>query len=336
MYSLNNNQINNINTSSQDSISYNNSYKIVNPNQLNQILEQEIEYETIIEKSIIEKKNSELNNRINNNLNSSLNKSKRLDISISSTGDLFADKADYSKFFGKSELYNSNFTFNNNPICLNENKSLKSLSKNYQDNSKIENNKKDDCFTNQNFLKNIFIKKNYAFIFLEINNFCLSQKDYFKSIYPEINLVMTLSINDCYLSQEKIYFYRTEESNNIYFPILKKEDLKYNKYRIIKPIEMNDEEFPIKISLGFFTFTNNKLLPMGNEEIFLTLKKDRELEKFNFYHNIYLKYINKKIGNLVFNLAYKIDEIYSNQLIEEIKKSFELLTVKNYFFFIFF
>ena len=56
MYSLNNNQINNINTSSQDSISYNNSYKIVNPNQLNQILEQEIEYETIIEKSIIEKK----------------------------------------------------------------------------------------------------------------------------------------------------------------------------------------------------------------------------------------------------------------------------------------
>ena len=72
MYSLNNNQINNINTSSQDSISYNNSYKIVNPNQLNQILEQEIEYETIIEKSIIEKKNSELNNRINNNLNSNL------------------------------------------------------------------------------------------------------------------------------------------------------------------------------------------------------------------------------------------------------------------------
>lgn len=181
----------------------------------------------------------------------------------------------------------------------------------------------------QNFLvNNYFTKKTYSFILFEINNFCFTQKDYFKNIYPEINLVMILEINDCALSQEKIFFFSSDDaSNNVYYPYLKKEDLKINKYRIIKPIEMNDEEFPIKIYISFYTFTNFKLLLIGSDEIFLTLRRERELQKFNFYHNIHIKYTNKKIGNLLFNLAFMIEEIFPHQLLDEINNSLEYLTV---------
>lgn len=178
------------------------------------------------------------------------------------------------------------------------------------------------------FVNNYFSKKTYSFILFEINNFCFTQKEYFKNIYPEINLVMILEINDCILSQEKIFFFHSDDmTNNIYYPYIKKEDMKFNRYRIIKPIEINDEEFPIKISISFYSFTNFKLLLIGSEEIFLTLRKERELQKFNFYHNIHIKYTNKKIGNLCFNLAYKIDELYPHQLLDEIGCSLNCLTV---------
>jgi hypothetical protein len=263
---------------------------------------------------------------------------------------------------GNSDNYNSNFTFNyvtsqsnlnteNSPIRKSNRLKKSYENSNTHGNANINNNLNmmtdpnsanlDDensenanllganNFNNNFMLKNYFTKKNYAFILFELNNFCFTQKDYFKNIYPELNLVMVIELNDCVLSQEKIFFFRTNDdnSNNIYYPFLKKEDLKCHKYRIIKPIEMNDEEFPIKISISFFTYTNAKMLPIGNEDIFLTLKKEREMQKFNFYHNMHLKYVNKKVGNTFFNLAYKIDEIYPNQLLEEINKNLETLSV---------
>lgn len=272
-----------------------------------------------------------------------------------------------------SENYNSNFTFNNvasQPNLPSENSPLRKsnkLRKSYEisntqssgNNANTNNSNNLNSLTdpnsanfedansenanllycnsnnnNNNFmLRNYFSKKNYAFILFELNNFCFTQKEYFKNIYPELNLVMLIELNDCVLSQEKIFFYRTNDdnANNIYYPFLKKEDLKYHKYRIIKPIEMNDEEFPIKISISLFTYTNYKMLPIGSEEIFLTLKKEREMQKFNFYHNIHLKYVNKKVGNSFFNLAYKIDEIYPNQLLDEISTNLETLSVNSFF-----
>lgn len=259
-----------------------------------------------------------------------------------------------------SDNYNSNFTFNNvassqsnmntenSPVKINK-KRTKSYESNIkgtinhnsnnlnaltEPNLEDENSEKINLMNSNNIknnfiLRNYFDKKNYAFILFELNNFCFTQKDYFKNIYPELNLVMIIELNDCVLSQEKIFFYRTNDdnTNNIYYPFLKKEDVKYNKYRIIKPIEMNDEEFPIKLSINFFTNTNGKMLPIGNEDIFLTLKKEREMQKFNFYHNMHLKYVNKKVGNTFFNLAYKIDEIYPNQLIDQINNNLDTLSV---------
>ncbi len=294
-----------------------------------------------------------------------LNSSNANSLASSNNSNVYVDKTSLSlrnKIFNKNnnnniitnnsnsgDNYNSNFTFNkvasqmslntqSSPISVKnmKGKSYEKISNTLSSgNSNSVNLDDDDLLfsnkTNNNnlILRNYFSKKNYAFILFELNNFCFTQKEYFKNIYPELNLVMVIELNDCILSQEKIFFYRTNEdnANNIYYPFLKKEDLKYNKYRIIKPIEMNDEEFPIKISINFFTYTNYKMLPIGSEEIFLKLKKEREMQKFNFYHNMHLKYVNKKVGNTFFNLAYKIDEIYPNQLLDDISNNLETLSV---------
>lgn len=241
-----------------------------------------------------------------------------------------------------TDNYNSNFTFTNKDFDCN---SINSHIKRPQNpivpanninnlNSPSKTGKKDSFKEENSFrnfkLNNLFEKKTYAFILMEMNNFCFTQKEYFKSIYPEINLVVEIEINDCTPSQEKIFFYKEKDSSsnaNLYHPYLKKEDIPSNKYRIIKPIEINDEDFPIKININIYTFSNYKLLQIGNEEIFMTLRKEKEMQKYKFYQNIHSKFVNKKVGNLIFNLAYNIEEIYPNKLMNSVAKNFEVLSV---------
>lgn len=183
----------------------------------------------------------------------------------------------------------------------------------------------------QIYLPNFLPKKNFVFLYFEIINFNFCLKDYFRSIYPEMNLVLVLEINDSILSQEKIFFVKADE--NIYHPILKKEDLQYqddnriNRYRIIKPVEINDENFPIKISFNFYSFTNQKLLSIGSDELFFKINLENNLHKFYMYQNIHMKYVSKKIGNLSFNYSYKLDEIYSHNLNTDLKSNLKCFTV---------
>lgn len=188
----------------------------------------------------------------------------------------------------------------------------------------------------QLYLPNFLPKKNFVFLYFEIINFNFCLKDYFKSIYPEMNLVLVLEINDSILSQEKIFFVKADE--NIYQPILKKEDLQYqddnriNRYRIIKPIEINDENYPIKISFNFYSFTNQKLLSIGSEDLFFKINPENNLQKFYMYQNIHIKYVSKKIGNLSFNYCYKLDEIYSHNLVTEKQNNLKCFTVNFIYF----
>ncbi len=187
----------------------------------------------------------------------------------------------------------------------------------------------------QIYLPNFLPKKNFVFLYFEIINFNFCLKDYFKSIYPQMNLVLVLEINDSILSQEKIFFIKAHE--NIYHPILKKEDLQYqdeykiNRYRIIKPVEISDENFPIKVSFNFYSFTNQKLLSIGSEEFFFNINLENNLQKFFMYQNIHIKYVSKKIGNLSFNYCYKLDEIYSHNLHAETKNNLKCFTVILFF-----
>ena len=188
----------------------------------------------------------------------------------------------------------------------------------------------------QIFLPNFLPKKNFVFLYFEIINFNFCLKEYFKSIYPEMNLVLVLEINDSMLSQEKIFFAKADE--NIYHPIIKKEDLQYqddnriNRYRIIKPVEICDENFPIKISLNFYSFTNQKLLSIGSEDLFFKINPENNLKKFYMYQNIHMKYVSKKIGNLSFNYCYKLDEVYYHNLLFEMKNNLKCFAVYSEFF----
>lgn len=243
----------------------------------------------------------------------------------------------------KSEQENLNVNQYNSNFSLSQNSAVQQEDENYINFGTLSNKNFAiyDIGDLNNFeeknsdMVNFFPKKTFAFIYFEILNFSFSQKDYFKGIYPEMNLVMIMEINDCVLSQEKIFFTKFDEKT--YIPILKKEDLQYqddkkiNRYRVMKSLEINDENYPIKITFNFYSFTNMRLLSLGSEDFFFTLNNDNKLNKFHLYQNIYLKYVSKKIGNLGFNYSYKTEEIYAKDLLIEMKNSLKTFIVRLFF-----
>jgi hypothetical protein len=169
-------------------------------------------------------------------------------------------------------------------------------------------------------MTNVFVRRKYVFFYFEFFHFSFWGKDYLKNIYPEINLIMILEINDSKLSQEKVYYYRSDDFTN-YTPMKTKKDANLNAYRCIIPFEFTETEKPFKIAISFYTYTNHKLLTVCNEEVFIKYNKDFEMQKYTLYQNVYLKHYNKKIGNSFFNFAYKSEEIGSMSELESIKES---------------
>lgn len=256
---------------------------------------------------------------------------------------------------GKKLIFDGNSTESANQAG-NYNSNNNGLSYNYQSNFSLSQNcsvdqalyMSNEFTTNGNNLPtynineqhseqfyNFMPKKNFVFFYLEIINFNFCLKDYFRTVYPEINIVLIVEINDCIFSQEKIFFLKSDE--NTYSPILRKEDLKYlddnktNRYRIIRHIEIKEENDPIKISLNFYSFTNQKLLYIGSEDLFIRISSENNFEKFYLYQNIHCKYLSKKVGNLSYNYAYKMDEIYELEIDREISKSLKSFTVSLFF-----
>lgn len=147
---------------------------------------------------------------------------------------------------------------------------------------------------------------------------------------------MIIDFNNQINLQEKIYLTKSQESDNLYityFPILKKDDIQDKKYRILKFFNLNNSEnFLFKISIQIYTYTNLKLLPIGSEDIYIKVGSNNEIKKYHLYQNIHQRFINKKVGNLNFDISYKIEELYYNQIINETTEKLKQLSV--YFFLI--
>lgn len=62
-----------------------------------------------------------------------------------------------------------------------------------------------------------------------------------------------------------------------------------------------------KISFQIYTYFNNNLLNISEDEIFFTQNFTDDLHKFKYYIDTNKKYMNKKIGNLSFNLGLKTE-----------------------------
>jgi hypothetical protein len=202
------------------------------------------------------------------------------------------------------------FSINSNSIVGNY------YSKNY------EGENSDLFIENRKNVSNVFSKKNFIFLYFEINHFIFWARDYLISLYPEVNLVMVIEINDSKLTQEKIFFTRSKEDANKYNPLKKKIDMGVNNYRILQAFEVSeaDRDFPFKISFNFYTYTNHKMISICNDEIFVKMTKEGEMQKYKMYQNIYMKHYHKKVGNLIFNFAFKLNELYPMDLEEEKSK----------------
>jgi hypothetical protein len=179
-------------------------------------------------------------------------------------------------------------------------------------------------------VSNVFTKKKFIFFYFEFHHFIFWAKEQLRNTYPEINLIMVVEINDNKLTQEKIYFTRSEEFTK-HIPMRTKRDINKPIYRLIKPLEFFSEENPFKISISFYTYTNHKLLTICVDEIFLKYSKKKEMIKYTMYQNVYMKHYNKKIGNNFFNFAFKVEEINPLDLDLISTKLLEKFYVKNYF-----
>lgn len=188
-----------------------------------------------------------------------------------------------------------------------------------------------DILPEQRKVSNVFSKKNFIFFYFEIYHFIFWVREYVLSLYPEINLIMTIEMNDSKVTQEKVVFTRSKDDVSMYLPMKKKNEINGTSYKILQAFEaseFNNREisFPFKISINFHTYTNHKLLTVCNDEIFIRVSREGEMQKFKFYQNMYMKHYNKKVGNLMFNFAYKSREIYPIDLEEEKNKNTRLFS----------
>lgn len=179
---------------------------------------------------------------------------------------------------------------------------------------------------NYNSITNVFVKKKFIFFYFEFFHFTFWAKDYLKNVYPEINLIMVLEINDNKNTQEKIHYIRSDDFTN-YIPMKNRRDINKNAFRVVIPMELPEKNSPFKISLSFYTYTNHKLLSICNEEVFVKYSKENEMHKYTLYQNVYMKHYHKKIGNNFFNFAFKAEEISPIELEEAKLKMLETLYV---------
>jgi hypothetical protein len=176
--------------------------------------------------------------------------------------------------------------------------------RNFEDSERINHQ-----VTNLN--KNCFLQNQltYLVFYFEIDYLMIWVKDYLKSLYPELNFILLVEVDDDKATSEKIYLNKTIE-NFKYLPMLKKEDFNREKtskrnYRFMKVIKNNTEKTIHKISLTLCTYSKGQLIPISYENIFINNKNDYQMSKFKLYKNMNMKYNNKKVANILFSFIFK-------------------------------
>ena len=172
-------------------------------------------------------------------------------------------------------------------------------------------------------------KKKYTFFYFEINYLIIWAKDYLNSLYPNLSLILVIEINDDPKYSEKILLCRGEEEK--YYPLIKTDE-KNKVFRFCKTVNSaNNLEGINKISFNIYTYYSNKMLSICEDELYVSSNNDDEIVKFKLYLNTNMKFYNKKIGNLYFNLAYKTEELNDKDLQEKNNKIIGTFSVNTLF-----
>lgn len=172
---------------------------------------------------------------------------------------------------------------------------------------------------------NVFIQKTYTVFYFEVNYIMIWMKDYLKSLYPELNFILLIEIDDDKETQEKIPLMKTKE-NNRYVPMFKREDLMLNdaafhymkivkneetqinaseKYKSCSFTANTNSSVIHKISIQLCTYAKNRLIPISQDDMYIQIRSENQMIKYKLYKNMNSKYNNKKVGNVLFNFSYK-------------------------------
>jgi len=168
-----------------------------------------------------------------------------------------------------------------------------------------------------NFLSGILNKNTYLIFYLEFNYFNLIKlaREYLMSIYPELNLIMIIELDDNPNTQQKIVLENNIEKNK-YIPMNNQEDQNqksgFRFIRFVSYADNNNNAHKIKIQIS--TYTNDKLSVISEDEIYFETNPSYEMHKFQILNNMISKAVSKKIGNIFMKFTYKVE--YLNKAIE--------------------
>ncbi len=189
-----------------------------------------------------------------------------------------------------------------------------------------------------NYLSEVINKRQYLIFYLEFNYFNLMKwaKDYLAGIYPEINLIVLIELDDDVKTQQKIFLVSSDEKNK-YLPMNKSQDAtKKTGYRFVRFINDTDNSNmvnikPHKLKIQICTYCNERLAVISQEEIYFNINPGQELSKFQFYHNMISTTVMKKIGNILLSFSYKMEEMKINlgETDEQYQKYVGLFYVSN-------
>ena len=186
-------------------------------------------------------------------------------------------------------------------------------------------------------ISDILTKHQYLVFYLEFNYFNLIKwaKDYLMGIYPEINLMVVIELDDDIKTQQKIVLVRSDEKNK-YLPMSKQQDqVKKTGYRFLRIINnksLSHSNYH-KLKLQICTYSNDQLPVISEEQIYFETNPSYEMHKFQFLNNMVSNTVMKKIGNIFLSFTYKIENlkmaIEDNDEMQ--KKYFGLFAVSYYF-----
>ena len=187
-------------------------------------------------------------------------------------------------------------------------------------NSEIANSNINEDNINNNPV-NFILTDTLYFFYFDIQKFILHEKSYLLSIYPELNIIMTIEINDDKASSIKIPFVKSSESkgNVSYLPLLNDSDVTSQSSHVLIPFRNDNHSDIFKVSICFFTYVSHKLCAICNDDIYISMHSEDEIKKVNLHRNFYLKHYNKKIGNLIYEYSYMTKEVRRNISNEEIE-----------------
>ena len=166
----------------------------------------------------------------------------------------------------------------------------------------------------KNTFKNLH-NMQYLIFYLEFNYFNLikSSKEYLMSVYPELNLIVLIELDDDVNTQQKIVLVRSEKNDerNKYIPMQKQNDMikktGYRYLRFLSYANSHNYKSSHKLKIQLCTYSNEKLSIFSEEDIYFETNPSHEIHKFQFSTNMSCDTVMKNMGNVILSFMYKME-----------------------------